>query len=633
VSRRGALVVFAALAVPATIAVRLHRSSRQLLLAAVAFLLVMSPLSSGPTAAHNVRKTDRDDARGLLDLRSASVAHGSNVVVYSFRTFAAWGPSDLGMNSSGFIVVIDRNNDANQAERCVRVFFRSRLRATLLNCITGAPIGPVPVTKPNRTTVKVNIPKTQTGLSYRWTVVSQYFEKRPCLNGCFDGIPNLSSFILHDLAASPASATTTAGGQHEPSTPIEHFLVLMQENHSFDNYFGTYPGADGLPPATCMPRNPEDPSTGCVQPFHMGSRPALDLPHSRSAFLGQYRDGHMDGFVSALREEGVSFSSVMGYYDDREIPFYWNVADEYVLFDRFFSSAAGGSVWNHFFWVTGAPGNPKGDVLLEHGFRKPLTIFDRLQKAGVSWKFYVQNYRPEITYRTFTRPIYADQSAQVVWVPLLNFPRFLDDPDLASHIVDLDQYFRDLRDGTLPEVAYIVPSGSSEHPPGSLQSGQRFVRTLIVELMRSTAWSSSAFLWTYDDWGGWYDHVRPPRIDRFGYGFRVPSLLVSAYAKRGHVDSTTLDYTSVLRFIEDNWSLRSLARRDAGANSLMSAFDFNVPPREPVLLPATRGEPDVANDAGKPRMAIFATYGAAISGAAILLLVALPLHRRTRRPA
>jgi phospholipase C len=360
----------------------------------------------------------------------------------------------------------------------------------------------------------------------------------------------------------------------------------------------------------------------------MGTRPALDLPHSRAAFLGQYRDGQMDGFVSSLQENQIPFDSVMGHYDDRELPYYWNVADEYVLFDRFFSSAGGGSVWNHFYWVTGSPGNPDGDVLRPEGFRRPLTIFDRLQRAGVSWKFYVQNYRPEITYRTFTRPIYADQSAQVVWVPPLNYPRFLDDPELSSRIVNLDQYFNDLRDGTLPEVAYIVPSGSSEHPPGNLESGQRFVRTLIVELMRSTAWASSAFMWTYDDWGGWYDHVRPPQVDRFGYGFRVPALMVSPYAKRGHVDSTTLDYTSTLSFIEENWSLRPLARRDRAADSMLSAFDFDSPPRDAVLLPATRTTPEVVHDAGKPRLAIFATYGAAIGVALLLVLVSLPLSRK-----
>ena len=430
------------------------------------------------------------------------------------------------------------------------------------------------------------------------------------------------------VLVAPISFAQVAEDPHAPTTPIEHFIVLMQENHSFDNYFGTYPGADGLAPGTCMPKDHRNPSKGCVAPFAMEDRPALDLPHSRAAFLSQYRDGRMDGFVSSLRDEGVSFASVMGYYDDREIPFYWNLADEYVLFDRFFSSAGGGSVWNHFYWVSGSPGNTRGDALRPGGFRRPRTIFDRLQQAGVSWKFYVQNYQPEINYRTYTRPIYADQSAQVVWVPPLNYPRFLDDPELSSRIVDLDQYFVDLREGTLPDVAYVVPSGSSEHPPGNLQSGQRFVRTLIVELMRSSAWSSSAFMWTYDDWGGWYDHVKPPQVDRFGYGFRVPALMVSPYAKRGHIDSTTLDYTSALSFIETNWNLRPLARRDARADPMLSAFDFDEPPREPVLLPVTRGVREEANDAGKPRHTIFLTYGAAIGSAIVLVLVSLPFRGR-----
>jgi len=186
----------------------LHRSSSQLLLAAVASLLVLGLLSIGPAAAHNFTKTDPDDTRGLLDLRSASVSHTTNAVVHSFRTFAGWAPRDLGRMSSLFVIGIDKNNDASQAERCVFVFFSSRLRARLINCITGAGLGPVPVSKPNRTTVKVNIPKTVTGPSYRWAVISLYFQKKPCLNGCFDGVPNLTGFILHDLIPPTVSMDT-----------------------------------------------------------------------------------------------------------------------------------------------------------------------------------------------------------------------------------------------------------------------------------------------------------------------------------------------------------------------------------------------------------------------------------------
>ena len=203
------------------------------------------------------------------------------------------------------------------------------------------------------------------------------------------------------------------------------------------------------------------------------------------------------------------------------------------------------------------------------------TIFDSLQKAGVSWKFYVQNYDPNITYRDLGT--IGNRASQVIWVPLLNFDRFLDDPELSSHIVDLNQYYVDLRQGTLPAVAYIAPSGASEHPPGSLISGQRFVKSLIQELMRSSAWSSSAFLLSYDDWGGWYDHVAPPQVDQYGYGLRVPALLISPYAKQGYIDSTTLDFTSILKFIEENWGLEPLAERDAKANNFLSAFDFKQP--------------------------------------------------------
>lgn len=373
----------------------------------------------------------------------------------------------------------------------------------------------------------------------------------------------------------------------DPTTPIEHFIVLMQENHSFDNYFGTYPGADGIPPGTCMPIDPRDESAGCVEPFHIGENDVEleDPDHSSTTHQLQYNDGKMNGFVRALNLRNQDGRLAMGYYDERDLPYYWNLADEYVLFDRFFSSAAGGSFINHMYWVTGRGLDERP---IDRGLDEYPTIFDRLEAAGVSWKFYVQNYEPGLNYRTVD-DYPSDRAAQVVWVPLLNFDRFLDNPDLNRKIVNLDEYWDDLEQGTLPAVTFIAPSGPSEHPPGSLLAGQRFVRSLIQGLMRSSHWDSSALLVTYDDWGGWYDHVPPPQIDEHGYGFRVPAYLVGGYARRGFIDSTELDYTSILRFIEDNWQLRSLARRDARANSIINAFDFSQPPREPVFFGMERG--------------------------------------------
>jgi phospholipase C len=416
--------------------------------------------------------------------------------------------------------------------------------------------------------------------------------------------------------AAPSTGVAQDRREPQPKTPIKHLIVLMQENHSFDNYFGTYPGADGIPPGTCMPVDPtETDDATCIKPFHLGNRAIKDLDHSQITFRRQYRDRQMDGFLHAFSEAGKDGMLTMGYYDDRDLPFYWSVADEYVLFDRFFSSASGGSVKNHMYWVAGAAGN-KDDSIPPEGWGDIPTIFDRLQERGISWKFYVQNYDPTITFRNRSN---GDRGAQVVWVPLLAYARYLDDPELFQHIVPLEEYFTDLDQGTLPAVAYVVPSGASEHPPGSILAGQRFVKSLLNGLMKSSAWPNSAFLWTYDDWGGWYDHVPPPQVDEHGYGFRVPALLVSPYARKGFIDSTELDYTSILKFIEDNYALAPLAERDARAISIVNAFDFSQPPRSPRIIPATRGE------APRPepwRPAIYIAYSSAMAMTVLLIVVA-----------
>jgi len=428
------------------------------------------------------------------------------------------------------------------------------------------------------------------------------------------------------LASTPEAVVAS----REANTPIEHFIVLMQENHSFDNYFGTYPGADGIPEGTCIPVDPTDEQATCIEPFHLGDNEVemADPDHSESTHRLQYNQGKMDGFVWALEQRNQDGRLAMGYYDERDLPFHWNVADEYVLFDRFFSSAAGGSLINHLYWVAAGPGEEKGRDQQEVLAETP-TIFDRLQDAGISWKFYIQNYDPDITYRT-VHLFPGNRSSQVIWAPLLNFDRFLDDPELSNNIVDMEEYFRDLIDGTLPQVAFMVPSGPSEHPPSNVGSGQRFVKNLLQALMQSDYWLSSAFLWAYDDWGGWYDHVPPPQVDEYGYGFRVPALLVSAYARRGFIDSTTLDYTSILKFIEDNWYLPPLAERDANANSIVSAFDFTQVARPAAFLPLERVTDSVTAKAEPRRNVIYLAYGGVLLLAtALILLAALRLREPT----
>jgi phospholipase C len=409
--------------------------------------------------------------------------------------------------------------------------------------------------------------------------------------------------------------------QPKANTPIEHIIFLMQENHSFDNYFGTYPGANGIPEGVCMPVNPHDPNnTECVKPFRMGDG-LVDLEdpdHSNKTALLQLNNGAMNGFYYALTQRNQDGNLAMGYYDGEDLPYYWNIAENYVLFDNFFSSALGGSFINHWYSLSATSDETHGRTLQEALGELP-TIFDRVQEAGLSWKFYIQNYDPGLTYRTLTS-YPANRQSQVVWVPLLAIDRFIDDPELNKHLVDLNEYYEDLADGTLPNVAYIVPSGPSEHPPSSLMSGQRFVKSLIQSMMLSDYWEKTAFIWTYDDWGGWYDHVIPPKVDEYGYGFRVPALLVSSYAKSDYIDSTQLDYTSVIKFITDNWSLESLATRDASANSIASAFDFASPPREAVFIPIERKV--VVTKPEPKRFMIYLLYGGGLGVATGIILLA-----------
>ena len=303
---------------------------------------------------------------------------------------------------------------------------------------------------------------------------------------------NITLFFLFTLLLSTSSVGSVSASQSESgtSTPIEHLIFVMQQNHTFDNYFGTYPGANGIPANTCITVSLSKVQTAaCVAPFNIGTYPITDLSHSEETFSAQYQNGKMTGFVDALVKLNQDAKLTMGYFDDRDIPFYWNLADQFVLFDNYYSSAHTGSIMNRMFSITGQPGSDENRIPA-NGYRDIPTIFDRLQERGISWKYYIRNYNPEFNYRALKELDYLPP--QIQWVPLLSFDRFLDDPELSSHIVDFSEYFTDLQNGTLPAVSYVLLLGATEHPISDPQLGQITTRTMIQTLMESEAWKSSA---------------------------------------------------------------------------------------------------------------------------------------------
>jgi phospholipase C len=378
------------------------------------------------------------------------------------------------------------------------------------------------------------------------------------------------------MAAGPGQAagpqTSTAGPVPTASAAekIKHLFVIVQEGHTFDNYFGAYPDANGRVPSTVLPSPPPSRSKKPAASGH-GHQKAKRLDAGVTSARSSYDLGKMD-----------RFSKPDAYldYTASDLKSYWNLADHYVLMDRFFSSALGGSLQNHLYLVAGKSLTAK-ERATATGYQMT-TIFDRLDGAGVSWKYYVGHLDPSLTYQRLKAG--GRFVSQVVRTPLLNMPAFVDDPTRRARIVDQGELFTDLSsDATVPAVNYIVPGGYSERPPGSVSAGQQRTSAIVDAIMRSPVWNSSAIVLTWSDWGGYYDHVAPPQVDGDGYGFRVPTLIISPYARHGYVLHSTADFSSVLKLIERLHGLAPLTTRDEKANDLLGAFDFGQAPRDPAL--------------------------------------------------
>jgi len=422
------------------------------------------------------------------------------------------------------------------------------------------------------------------------------------------------------------------------TSKIQHLVFIIQENHSFDNYFGTYPGANGFPAGISIPLDLSNPGVGYVLPFHLNVREPIlivgdelppgisdpsqlnqtisvdpddvgtgtvspfpfnnesiagDLSHAWSVAHIDYDDGKMDGFVT-----GEKSIKTMGYYDRDDIPYYWDYAQHFVLDDNFFSSEMGPSFPNHLYIASGANGPTnltyrwifKGGIIDNPGptfnwnemHLSWSTLAEELSGANIPWTWYDGNAKP---------------LAPTIWNVLPLFTYFQAHPEqLKEHVANTQEFVSDTQDGRLPAVSWIIPGAwhpswpeacrgqsPSEHPPARSDCGMDYVSYLVNQVMESQYWQSTAIIITWDDYGGFYDHVKPPYIDAYGEGFRVPTLVISPWAKPGFIDHTQYEFSSLLRLAEDNFQLATLGHRDSLVNDMMNSFDFNQAPLQTLI--------------------------------------------------
>ena len=454
------------------------------------------------------------------------------------------------------------------------------------------------------------------------------------------------------IACTASTTTSTDAGKLEPTTPgpkgmfkLEHLIFIVQENRSFDHYFGTYPGADGIPTdakgdfSVCVP----DPFQGdkCVTPYVTHLEEQTGGPHAHPQAVIDVDGGKMDGFIQAMylarkscwKEGNVDSCpdvgpdgqpDVMSTHARDSLPNYWAYADEFVLQDHMFAPTDSWTLPSHLFLVSGwsaaCPdvGNPmscRSDINL-HGDRwrwlpgdDPIYAWTDitwlLDAQKVSWRYYLANdtcWRdncPEEKFKDMRQAVFETAFNRNV---LPGFTSFWDHSrsGIGDNLVPVDEYLASAAAGTLPSVSWIMPAGAnSEHPASAstVRTGQAYVTRLINAAMSGPEWGSTAIFLTWDDWGGFYDHVVPPRIDGNGYGLRVPGLVISPYAKQGAIDHTTLSFDSYLRLIEDRFlggqrlDPKTDGRPDSRptvrerlANDVTEAFDFTQAPREPVIL-------------------------------------------------
>jgi phospholipase C len=399
--------------------------------------------------------------------------------------------------------------------------------------------------------------------------------------GALTGTPTAVGIYRFPVVASDAygdskSLAFLIGISNPSSTPIQHVVVIMQENRTFDNLFNGFPGADsassGSNKGTVVPLSP----VPLAEP--------TDLDHSHTGWWKAWDNGKMDGFASTQTNPALYAYS---YVPQSEIQPYWTLATQYTLADQFFQSNTGPSFVAHQYmiaaqsgdadenptsgpWGCNAPAGTTVALVGPNGKDLPgvfpcfdyTTTADLLDDNGVTWRYYAirNGDSPDTAYQAIRHIFYGtDEETNTIAPPT--------------------QVLTDIANGVLAQVTWVSPDWAhSDHPGNNSNEGPDWVASIVNAVGASPLWNSTAIFINWDDWGGWYDHVAPVNIDAMGPGLRTPLIVVSPYAKHGYVFHEVSETASLVTFMERNFNLPNLRQRDAGANDLFDCFDFTQSP-------------------------------------------------------
>jgi phospholipase C len=348
------------------------------------------------------------------------------------------------------------------------------------------------------------------------------------------------------------------------SSPIEHVIVCCQENHSFDSYFGSY---SGLPAGYGIPADFTQPNGqgGTVAPFHFTNltTDGIDPPHDWDSIHAEWDNGKMDGFYTTAGQAGL------GYYEAADLPYYYSLLANSTLCANYFCGMLTETYPNRLVLYAGTSGGNTSNSINTGTLTYPC-VLDLLSANNITFKNYnfhcADNYSVLALFENWATGGPNNE---------LNQP--------------MAQFFTDCTDNTLPQVSFISEAPPyDEHPVADIQTGMQMIESIITAVQQSPAWASTAVLLTYDEAGGFFDHIAPPQLDAYGPGIRIPMLIVSPYAKSGYVDTTVSDHSSVLKFIESTFGLPTLA-------SMNHQFDTSTP----TTNNATNGAPFPPRD-GNP---------------------------------